>query len=331
MNDLAPTVPEAEWVLRAMHSVATSNGRRIALPIERELLLAVQRAVLHGEVDVDRLRVVSPSELRRALPDHDRRAFVVRCAILVPYVSLEVDAAKVTALDALAMQLGTAPGLLHELHVERAAQVSRIARDRARRGDRLFVTVHATQPLRGIVDALARHRGDLPLAARYRSLADLPPGSLGRALFDLHRRHGLPLPGEPGGLDESLVRRDLLRVLGGFAFDDAGEQQLIGFLAGVERQAMGRPLLLDAIAEVATRAHLAGALARGLRPRLDRARFDAAFDQGVAASAQLGRDWPWWSDVRTDVAELRLRYGVRVARTVEPARLPAAAAASRAA
>lgn len=324
MNDQL-ALPGAEWVLRAMHDVATSMGRRIALPIERELMLAVQGAMLHTAIDVDALGLATPREIRDAISDPDRRAFVVRCAILVPYASVEVDPTKVATVDGLALQLGIAPGLLRDLHAQRAAHAARIVRDHARRGARLLVTVHTTQPLRGLVDALTRQRPDAALIARYRSLESRPAGSLGRALFDLHRRHGMALPGERGCLDESLVQRDLLRILAGCALDDAGEQQLAGFVAGVERRTLGSTLLLDALVEIATAAHLAGGLSHGTRPRLDRALFDAAFDAGVNASAALARDWPWWRDIGVDVNELRLRYGVRPPRAVRATPLPGAA------
>lgn len=335
MDDPALALPDSKLVLRAMHAVATSNGRRIPLPVERELLLAVQRAVLGTRVDVDALDPVQPRELRDAIGDPDRRAWLVRCAVLVPYASLEADPAKVAAADAIAIQLGTAPALLRDMHAARAALVARVAKDQARRGRRIYLTVHAGQPLRAIVEAFARQRTDATLAARYRSLATLPPTSLGRALLDSYRRHGMPLPGEPGALDETLVQRDLVRILGGFALDERGEQETIGFVAGVARLPLGRALLLDAVAEVCMAAQLAGTVDGASSPRLDRIAFGAAYDRGVVASAQLGRDWPWWSVLGEDVAALRLRYGVRVARpqpevgtvaAVAPVTMPAAVA-----
>jgi hypothetical protein len=302
-----------------MHAVATSNGRRVPLPIERELLLAVQRTLLGSCLDVDALAPVSPAELRARVNDPDARTWLVRCAILVPYVSLEVDTAKVTVLDALAMQLGVAPELLRELHLRRLAQATRVARDQARRGARLYPTVHASSALHALVASLRAHRGDAALAARWRSLGAMPAGSLGRALLEFHRAHHLPLPGEPGAPDESLVERDLLRLLGGFAFDDAGEQGLSGFLAGLARLPMGRSLVLEAVAGCCTTSHLSGALARGVPPQPDLALLGAAYDRGVAASAALGREWSWWSVLGEDVGALRLRYGVRVARATRPA------------
>ena len=182
---------------------------------------------------------------------------------------------------------------------------------------------------------MSRHHGQ----SRARAVLALTPASnaaskearssRGRALFELHRRDGVALPGERGCLDESLVQRDLLRILAGCAFYDDGEQQLVGFIAGVERRTMGSALLLDALAEIATVAHLNGALSRGTRPRLDRASFEAAFDAGVNASTALARDWPWWRDIGVDVNELRLRYGVRpprVVRHVPPQRVVAGVA-----
>jgi len=331
LSDASPTSSEAEYVLRAMHGVATANGRRVALPIERELLLLVQRTLLRTSLDVDDLAPVSPRELRSRMPGPDLRVWLVRCAVVVPYVSLEVEPAKVAAADALAMQLAIAPELLRELHAYRMRLAQRVAHDQARRGARLLLTVHSSSAARGLAATLRAHQGDPVLAARHRTLASLPPGSLGRALYEFHRAHGLPLPGEPGALDESLVGRDLLRLLGGFAFDDAGEAELIGFVAGLERLPMGRRLVLEALAEICTAAHLSGALACGNSPRLDLATLGAAYDRGVAASADLAHAWPWWSVLGEDVAALRLRYGLRVARRTRRVAGERRAKASRAA
>ena len=222
------------------------------------------------------------------------------------------------------MQLGIAPEVLRELHAQRADALRRIALDQARRGVRLYLTVRTAAPLRGIAEALRRHRGEDALAARYRTLAGLPSGSLGRMLFTEYRASGYPLPGEVGGLDESLVPRDLLRILGGFASDETGDDALQGFLAGLARLPLGRRVVLDTIAERCAAMHLAGTLAAGgMTQHLDPATFGAAYDRGVAASAELVRGWAWWGMMASDVGALRLRYGIRVARTV---RVPAPAA-----
>lgn len=331
MSQASRASSEAEYVLRAMHGVATANGRRVPLPIERELLLLVQRMLLRTSLDVDRLEPVSPAELRGRLHDPDVRAWLVRCAAVVPYVSLEVDAAKVTAADGLAMQLGVAPDLLRELHAHRWRLAGRVALDQARRGARLLATVHSSHAPRALAATLRAHRGDAVLAARYRTLASLPAGSLGRALHDFYREHRLPLPGEPGGLDESLVARDLLRLLGGFSLDDDGEQGLIGLVAGLARLPMGRQLVLEALAETCTAAQLSGGLARDARIRLDLETIGAAYDRGVAANAAATHEWPWWSVLGEDVAALRLRYGMRVARLPRHVGARRRSAASRAA
>lgn len=309
-----------------MRSVATLSGRSIPVPVERELLRLVQQHVLRSDLDLDALPAVAPGELRAALRDPDQRAWVVRCATLVPYVSLEADQAKIAAVDAFAMQLGTAPEALHDLHRKRRVQLERIVLDQARRGVRIYLTVRTSAQLRGIAEALHRQRPDPVLAARFHALDALPAASLGGTLRDLYRSRGMALPGEPGCLDDRLVEHDLLHVLGGFGADLADETALVGFAAGVAHLPMGRQLLLDAIVESCCIAQLAGALEPGApRPSLDVAALAGAYDRGVAVRGDRLRGWDWWSDAGTDLAALRERFAVRVPGRAQP--VPAAAAA----
>lgn len=335
MNDSQRNPAEADCVLRTMQSVANLNGRRVPLPIERELIRAVQRHVVGGTADVDRLPYVTPLELRERLRDPDQRAWLVRCAILVPYVSGEIEAAKVAAVDAVAMQLGTAPEVLRELHRLREQQVERVALAQGRRGSRIYLTVRTSARTRALVDLLQYRSGDRAMAERYRALGELPQRSLGRALFDFHRARGLALPGELRAADEALVARDVLHVLGGFATDPLAETALVGFVAGLERRPMGRHLVLEALAELHTVLHLSGAIASDdERPEVDLETLTAAYDRGVAADASVLRTWDWWADAASDLRAVRERLGVivpaparplPVAVPAEPAKEPRAA------
>ena len=330
MNDLAPTPAEATCILRAMRSVATLSGRSVPLPIERELLRAVQQHLLRSDLDVDALPTIAPAELRASLRNPDQRTWLIRCAILVPYVSLEVDQAKIATVDFFAMQLGISPEMLRDLHGQRRAQLERVALDQARRGVRIYLTVRTSAQLRGIVDTVARKSGDAELAARYRTLAMLPAGTLGGALFDFYRSRGIALPGEEHGLDERLVPHDLLHVIGGYSGDLADETALVGFAAGLARLPMGRQLLLEALTEMSCVAQLVGALAPGApRPRLDVAALTSAYDRGVAASSELVRGWDWWADAHSDLAGVRERFAVHLPRRVRSLPAPAAARAKQ--
>jgi hypothetical protein len=326
LNEPRPISVQPALILRAMRSVATLSGRSIPVPVERELLRLVQQHVLRSDLDLDTLPAIAPGELRAALPDPDQRAWVVRCATLVPYVSLEVDQAKIAAVDAFAMQLGTVPEVLDDLHRRRRVQLERVVLDQARRGVRIYLTVRTSAQLRGVVEALHRQHPDPALAARFRELDALPLTSLGGALRDFYRSRGMALPGEPGCLDERLLEHDLLHVLGGFGADLADETALVGFAAGVARLPMGRQILLDAIVECCCIAQLVGMLAPGAsRPALDVAAIAAAHDRGVVVRSDRLRTWDWWGDVRTELATLRERFAIRVPGRVQP--LPATAPA----
>ncbi|MEW6272280.1 MAG: hypothetical protein AB1689_23605 [Thermodesulfobacteriota bacterium] len=307
MNDL-PCLPfEAESVLRTMLSVAGVGGHRVPLPVERELVLSVQHHVLRTALDVDSLEDARPCEVSDAVRDPERRARLVRCAIVVPYVSLEVELAKVAVADGFAMQLGVASTTLRELHRTREAALRRVLLDHARRGERVFLTVHTSAQVRGLVDALRRDPGDDALAAHYRGLRALPVGTLGRALFEFLRARGLPLPGEPGTVDETLVRYDLLRVLGGYELDAAGDLALAGVAAGTPR---GHEAALEVLADAHAGAQLRGVAQAGPSDgTLDLSGALAAYERGVAARAALEPSWDFWSLAREDVDELRRRLG----------------------
>jgi hypothetical protein len=302
-----------------MLSVATVGGHRVPLPVERDLLLSVQRHVLRSSIDVDALTSARPRELREALRAPERRARLVRFALLVPYVSLEAELSKVAVVDAFAVQLGVAPQTLRRLHRAREAELRRVILDHARRGARIFLTTHTSAQVRSLVDALRRRLPDDALAARYRELRALPIGTLGRALYEFHRARGFPLPGEPGAFDETLVRFDVLRVLAGYDVGDAGDLALAAFIAGASGTPSGYELMLEVLADVHARAQLRAVPATAVRAaRMDLGAMPAAYERGAALASALGTAWDPWPLLGEDLVALRARCGLLPAARRQP-------------
>ena len=73
---------------------------------------------------------------------------------------------------------------------------------------------------------------DPELAAQWRSLAQLPAGTLGAAVWQHYQSHSFTTPGELGGANAALAHHDWLHVLGGYDVDVIGEVQSAAFGAG---------------------------------------------------------------------------------------------------
>jgi hypothetical protein len=81
---------------------------------------------------------------------------------------------------------------------------------------------------------LRRHRNDA-LAAHYQALARLPADTLGAGLVAQLRGSGFALPGEPGSLEDWMVRHDLVHVFAGLGTDPRSEVEAAAFMAGCRR------------------------------------------------------------------------------------------------
>ena len=73
---------------------------------------------------------------------------------------------------------------------------------------------------------------DPELAAQWRSLAQLPGGTLGAAVWQHYQSHSFTTPGELGGANAALAHHDWLHVLGGYKVDVIGEVENAAFGAG---------------------------------------------------------------------------------------------------
>ena len=70
---------------------------------------------------------------------------------------------------------------------------------------------------------------DPELAAQWRSLAQLPAGTLGAAVWEHYQSHGFTTPGELGGANAALAHHDWLHVLGEYNVDVIGEVENAAF------------------------------------------------------------------------------------------------------
>ncbi len=91
-------------------------------------------------------------------------------------------------------------------------------------------------------------RGDLSvddptLAARWKSLEYLPPGSLGRRVSEFYRARGFAYPGTLGSAPPLLAQHDWVHVLAGYGSTVANELEVFAFIARANDDPRGFSLL----------------------------------------------------------------------------------------
>jgi hypothetical protein len=159
----------------------------------------------------------------------------VQLAIITSLIEGTPSDASTQAVETLARALGVNEQGLRVLDrvahersmLARLDMIRRIQRFVAQGGGPGFLSV-------ALPSLLGLGRDDA-VAARYLALADLPAGTLGRALYDHYREHGFALPGEKGGIPELMLFHDVGHVVSGYGVDPRGEIQQAAFQAGYAR------------------------------------------------------------------------------------------------
>jgi hypothetical protein len=311
---------QARAYLAAMKAVALGNRRSELVPLERQMLDATARHVLHHDVDVDALEPITPVTLANTIREPRRRAQAVQFLVLMPYLGMALDPHAVERVDRFAAALGVAPATLEALHQVRDGRLRKLQIDYLRRSFASGLIPGATflEKLRAVIEAFHQYAGDPTVASRYYAYARYPRGSLGRVFHDFYQARGFPLPGEKGSFSELLVPHDLTHILGGFNTDMSGEIDVAGMEAGMARTPFGYELLLDVILDF--HMGLAFTTAGLLVPGTGHFHPDSmltGFERGARMHRDLLIGWDWHAVMHESVPALRERYGITGATIVD--------------
>jgi hypothetical protein len=232
----------------------------------------------------------------------------VQLAIITSLVEGPPSEASTLAVAELARALGVNEQGLRVLDrvahersmLARLDMVRRIQRFVAQGGGPGFVSV-ALPALLGL------GRNDA-VAARYLALAELPAGTLGRALYDHYREHGFALPGERGGIPERMLFHDVGHVISGYGVDPRGEIQQAAFQAGYARHD-GFVFLLFGILQFHIGLRVTP-VARGERGYFDVPLVLQALARGAACKVDFSDHFDFFRHAHERVEVLRERWGV---------------------
>jgi hypothetical protein len=306
------TEDEARAFLAGMRTVATVHETRPLTAIAEEMLGAVQRHVLHSQIDLTALSSPSPRRLAEWIETPIRRQEFLQFLILIPYLPMEVDTAQVAVVDEIAAALELEPDTLIDLHRVRDDRLKRLVLDMSRLGlAELTGADGPWQQLKAIAESVHQFAGDKQVADRYRRLEAFPEESLGRTLFQFYRARNFPLPGEKKSLSDQVITHDCCHILGGFNTDMNGEINVAGFEAGLFKNGYGFELLLEVILDfhMGKTFTTAGLLPAGTG-HFDPEDVLTGYERGRACKVNLMRDWDFWAAADQPVRELRAQYGL---------------------
>ncbi|WP_428267544.1 hypothetical protein [Haliangium sp.] len=318
--DLVTPPPSAAPVgLRAMAMVARAAQGGL-VDTHRVLLDTAQRLLLRTELDIDMLSEVDAATLAQHFDDPALARQLIRGMIVMSLAVGPAAPAQIELIGRFAAELGVdEPAIRAIEHLARKEMV------------RFVLDLHRRSNLRDYIDNQYRNQGgvfgvikgllefkgvihDDALAARFKTLAELPDDTLGRCLFDHYDGNGFSFPGEAGGFPVGAVFHDVGHVLAGYDTSPEGELQIASFQAGYRRTEHAFFTVLFAVLVHTAGVNVApfpmpkhpGRIGEGDLA----ARMLHALQRGSQMTVDLGDDWDFWQYAEVPLAQARQRLGV---------------------
>ncbi len=282
-------------------------------PMAQRTITAIRDHLIRLPISLDSLAPLTPEELAAAVPESEWRQRILRGMTVLALLENDPGEARLARLEATARALGIDDAPVQAFRHVLDHQFNLVRLDIARRG---FQRGAAAAYLRDEGPAgalqLARallKREDPALASRYRALAALPDGSLGRAYLAFIDANGFSVPGEVGGPPPPVVRHDCCHVLGGYGTSASEECGVLGFQAGFGRNDPFFTVLF-ALAQFQLGIG-ATPLTAAETGQADPEMIFRGMEHGSSVTRDLISDWDPWDDFPQPLEEVRHRYGIR--------------------
>lgn len=306
---ITATADEATAILAAMLDVA-ATGRGVPSGADRAAIASAAHWIfaLAGAPALDALPAIDPSRLARAVIRVPLRVEAARFLVVMAFVDGTVDAEKIARVVAYADALGVHGSAIDEIAAAArgglAWALAHMVRD-----NMASITGRSWREDQDVAAWLQPYRGagaDPALAARYRALAALPPGSFGRAFLEHFERNGYAVPGEPAAINERFgTPHDATHVLAGYDTSPRGEILVSTFTAAMHPV---HPLSGHLLPVLFTW-HLGVQLnpvATSARGALDPSELFRAWARGGRAAVDtFAPSWDFWSAAERPLDELR--------------------------
>ncbi|MEA5443843.1 hypothetical protein [Cyanobium gracile] len=315
LHSLQPPPERHEAIGRAglasLLAIASLDGP--PSPMALRTISAIRDHLIRLPIPLESLQPLEPAELAAAVPESEWRQRILRGMTVLALLEDDPGEARLARLAATAraLQIDAAPVQAFRHVLEHQFNLVRL--DIVRRG---FQRGAAAAYLRdeGPAGALQMARAllkqeDPALAGRYRALAALPQGSLGRAYLAFIDANGFSVPGELGGPPPPVVRHDCCHVLGGYGTTASEECGVLGFQAGFGRNDPFFTILF-ALAQFQLGISSSPVTAAETG-QADPEVIFRGLEHGLGVTRDLISDWDPWDDFPQPLEEVRRRYGIR--------------------
>lgn len=233
---------EVQLVARGIATAVSPSGG--LTEVQAQLLGAIAKALTGTDVDYHGLEPLGPEDLVAVLADRglDYRRRIVQHMVLGELVlrplPVEVAARVARYADALGV----------------TDQFVRVARRYAQGAYGLaWIDLRRSGFVEHVSDAAeptaASHASSTPafepatvdpeLEARWAAYADLPEGTLGRAVLEMYGGRGFQLPGSPGGAPKYLAQHDYVHILADYGTNVRGELEVFAFIGRADPDPKG--------------------------------------------------------------------------------------------
>lgn len=229
-----PDAGEAQATARAIAALVAPAGG--LTDVQRVLLEALWPAMTGHAVDLAELDPPDPGELGRVLARRNLafRSRGVQVMLLAALVLRPLPPEIVERIAAAANELQVDDGMIAVARRFADGALGLAAADFERNGytagwDRedkhaLHTSVELATPWDVAV-------ADPALAESWAALGDLPPGSLGRRVWELYRARGFVFPGRAGSAPPLLAQHDWVHVLADYGTTVESELEVFAFIA----------------------------------------------------------------------------------------------------
>ncbi|MEI7623595.1 MAG: hypothetical protein WCJ88_08565 [Actinomycetes bacterium] len=323
-DELLPPPEPDEVMIMARAVVTAVSGPEGLTDLQHSIITADFAAMSGVHVNPDYLEPIGPVEYSKALRGRDE-GFRIRmiqqmvlCALILdplpPYI--------VERISRYAYELSVDEDMLRVAQEQMQGARHLIGSDFLRAG-------YTSLQRKSDADNAAKATPDVQrwaavedpaLAAKWASLEDLGPSTLGRKVWEFYRSRGFQHPGAPGSASPYLSQHDWVHVIADYGSTVESEIEVFGLIARANDDPSGFSLLVmvlslfetGMLSEVAIFEQAAGHLTRNTR-RMGVRMADAMYRGAIVGAKFGGRDLmeiDWFEFADRDLFDVRRMVGM---------------------
>ena len=323
-GELMPPPEPDEVMIMARAVVTAVSGHDGLTDLQHSIITADFAAMSGVHVNPDYLEPIGPVEYSKALRDRDE-VFRIRMIQQMVFCALILDPLPpyiVERISRYAYELSVDEDMLRVAQEQMQGARNLIGSDFLRSGynDVAGVSEVDSTSKADLNDQRWAAVEDPPLAAKWASLEDLGPSTLGRKVWEFYRSRGFQHPGAPGSASPYLAQHDWVHIIADYGSTVESEIEVFGLIARANDNPSGFSLLVmvlslfetGMLSQVAIFNEAAGHLSRNTR-RMGVRMADAMYRGAIVGAKFGGRDLmevDWFEFADRDLYDVRRMVGM---------------------